>query len=91
MGDRSLLLQISNHHAARCGTPPRIEERSGQYLGYFEDKQHVYPLPLAPPSSPLAPSPRLVVSPAERCCPRGSAYRPRDCWKLKARGSETST
>jgi len=62
MGDRSLILQISNHHAAACGTPPRVEERSGQYLGYFEDKQHVYPLSLAPPPSPLAPSPRPNTS-----------------------------
>ena len=38
MGDRSPILQISNHHAAACGTPPRIEERSGQYLGYFENR-----------------------------------------------------
>ena len=38
MSDRSLILQISNHHAARCGTPPRIEERPGQYLGYFENQ-----------------------------------------------------
>ena len=37
MGDRSPILQISNHHAAGCGTPPRIEERPGQYLGYFEN------------------------------------------------------
>jgi len=35
MSDRSLILQISNHHAAGCGTPPRVEERSGQYLGYL--------------------------------------------------------
>jgi len=38
MSDRSLILQISNHHAASCGTPPRIEKREGQYLGYFENK-----------------------------------------------------
>lgn len=37
MDDRSPILQISNHHAAGCGTPPRIEERPGQYLGYFEN------------------------------------------------------
>jgi len=38
MGDRSPILQISNHHAVACGTPPRLEERSGQYLGYFENR-----------------------------------------------------
>ena len=38
MSDKSLILQISNHHVASCGTPPRIEERAGQYLGYFENQ-----------------------------------------------------
>ena len=38
MGDRSPILQISNHHTAACGTPPRVKERSGQYLGYFENR-----------------------------------------------------
>ena len=38
MSDSSPILQISNHHTATCGTPPRIEERSGQYLGYFENR-----------------------------------------------------
>lgn len=38
MSDRSLILQIGNHHTASCGPPPRIEEREGQYLGYFENK-----------------------------------------------------
>jgi hypothetical protein len=38
MSDRPLILQISNHHTASCGTPPRIEERTGQYLGYFENQ-----------------------------------------------------
>ena len=38
MGDRPPILQISNHHTASCGTPPRIEERAGQYLGYFENE-----------------------------------------------------
>ena len=37
MGDRPLILQISNHHTAGCGTPSRVKERSGQYLGYFEN------------------------------------------------------
>jgi hypothetical protein len=37
MSDRPLLLQISNRHTTGCGTPPRIEERSDQYLGYFEN------------------------------------------------------
>lgn len=36
--DQSLILQISNHHTAGCGTLPRIEERPGQYLGYFENQ-----------------------------------------------------
>lgn len=34
----ALILQIRNHHTAVCGTPPRIEERPGQYLGYFENE-----------------------------------------------------
>jgi hypothetical protein len=38
MSDRSPILQISNHHTANCGTPPRIEERASQYLGYFENQ-----------------------------------------------------
>jgi hypothetical protein len=38
MSDKSPILQISNHHAASCGTPPWIEERPGQYLGYFENQ-----------------------------------------------------
>jgi len=38
MNDGALILQISNHHAASCGTPPWIEERAGQYLGYFENQ-----------------------------------------------------
>jgi len=38
MSDRSVILQIANHHAPACGTPPRIEERPGQYLGYFENE-----------------------------------------------------
>jgi len=32
------ILQIRNHHVASCGTPPRIEERPHQYLGYFENE-----------------------------------------------------
>jgi hypothetical protein len=38
MSDKSPLLQISSYHVASCGTPPRTEERAGQYLGYFENK-----------------------------------------------------
>lgn len=38
MSDRSPILQISNHHTASCGTPPQMEERVGQYLGYFENQ-----------------------------------------------------
>jgi hypothetical protein len=38
MNDRPLILQIANHHALACGTPPRIEEQRGQYLGYFENE-----------------------------------------------------
>ena len=38
MSDKSPILQISNHHVASCGTPPRIEEQAGQYLGYFENQ-----------------------------------------------------
>jgi hypothetical protein len=38
MSERSLILQISNHHTTSCGTPPRIEEQAGQYLGYFENQ-----------------------------------------------------
>jgi hypothetical protein len=38
MSDKSLILQISNHHTASCGTPPQIEEQAGQYLGYFENQ-----------------------------------------------------
>jgi hypothetical protein len=37
MSNRPPILQISNHHTASCGTPSRIEERAGQYLGYFEN------------------------------------------------------
>jgi len=33
-----ILLQIHNHHGPRSGTPPQIEERPGQYLGYFENE-----------------------------------------------------
>ena len=32
------ILQIRNHHVASCGTPPRVEERPHQYLGYFENR-----------------------------------------------------
>jgi len=38
MSDGSLILQITNHHVPASGTPPRIEERPGQYLGYFENE-----------------------------------------------------
>jgi hypothetical protein len=38
MNDRSLILQITNHHAPVCGTPSWIEEQPGQYLGYFENE-----------------------------------------------------
>ena len=38
MNDQHIILQITNHHAPACGTPPRIEERPGQYLGYFESE-----------------------------------------------------
>ena len=38
MRDKSLILQISNHHTADCGIPPQIEEQAGQYLGYFENQ-----------------------------------------------------
>ena len=38
MNDEHLILQIANHRAPACGTPPRIEERPGQYLGYFENE-----------------------------------------------------
>lgn len=38
MSDKSVILQITNHHTPACGTPPRIEERPDQYLGYFENE-----------------------------------------------------
>ncbi len=37
MNDEHIILQITNHHVPR-GTSPRIEERPGQYLGYFENE-----------------------------------------------------
>lgn len=38
MNDNPIILQIINHHTPSCGTPPQIEERPGQYLGYFENE-----------------------------------------------------
>ena len=38
MSNRSVILQTANHHTPACGTPPRIEEQPGQYLGYFENE-----------------------------------------------------
>ena len=38
MNDEHIILQIANHHTPACGTPPRIEEQPGQYLGYFENE-----------------------------------------------------
>ena len=38
MSDQHIILQITSHHAPACGTPPRIEEQPGQYLGYFESE-----------------------------------------------------
>jgi hypothetical protein len=38
MNDEPVILRISNHHAPAYGTPPQIEERPGQYLGYFANE-----------------------------------------------------
>ena len=33
------LFQVRNHHSARCGSPPRIDDlRPNHYLGYFENQ-----------------------------------------------------
>jgi len=33
-----IILQLTNRHAASCGAPPRIAERPGRYIGYFENE-----------------------------------------------------
>ena len=38
MNEKSPILQIYNRNTASCGTPPRVEERPEQYLGYFENE-----------------------------------------------------
>lgn len=30
-----IVLRVTNHHAAGCGAPPRVEEQPGRYIGYF--------------------------------------------------------
>ena len=32
------LLSMNNHHVEGCGVPPHVTDKSGQYIGYFENQ-----------------------------------------------------